>query len=1196
MMKRTICSIMEMLIETKYRFVSCIFIITLVFVQEVDVKAKLMSVQENSPYHFGRPDFPYKSPEAAGFQKYGDWKISEYTGNANITVPLYTLQDKDFTIPLILNYDASGIKVAQEASWVGLGWNLMIGGCINFVPSGQVDRYNRLGNWADYNTAYDVKNTYMKSSNFKTYNDSDFFDFENGYIPKTNGYYTSVIPDLCQGLGERDFYTVNVMGKSFKFFFNPYTCKLEVIGNINEKFQVKAIAGDGTSITDPRHEVNLYHYTLGFVVTDSEGNEYRFGNVEFANDSRSTYPTAWNLTSIRTSRGTDIVFEYSKKYSYSINQILSEQYDFISSSGIDTNIKYIGYGNETLNAGYKRAIGWVVIEKSYLRAIKTPSQRITFDLDSNRLDLAGARLSAIKVESILSGRVLKNIKFNYGYFEACSRGGDYSQGMKENLSSVGEKQRKRLKLISVEDMTNGNLLKTSFEYNDTPLPFKTSYATDFWGYYNGQENINPERRMPTYRTSIPKAYTVTDFSNSTVTNFGGAIRFADKKYIEAATLVKIVYPTKGWSEFEYEPNTFSCNNWFFPEQNKYQAAISRSYIKSCTVDGKFHFGSAQVDDSNVHNQYMPQYSMKLIDVGASGKYKLHIAFRGDTRHSMADFQYDKARVVLLSHQDGHTYNYDVNKLIENDGTPIDRKYEASKDFVLNLDSGRYTFYAYLPDKYGENSKCIVSASITNVEVSVLGLRTGKDPSTGGGIRIKEIRNYTYGSGEMVNRTCYKYGKGKLLIPESYGKFWLKFTYKEPGSTPQKEDLLRNDHAFAGFTLSNFSLNFANSFVSSIAAGLVGYSDVTIEIFDGKEVLQKSVEKTFVNETANNLLRNFYQFDKFDNGELLSRKVRGKDGLLSSIRYIYTHKKEPITCNIRFEDRALVDHCYLQHCHPAGASGFCVNQRFYSVVYSYYKIFNQLKKTITTTYTKNGHVVSIHEYEYNDKNYLVNSDKFWMTDTLKPKQPISETRYKYPCDYNTGIYSMMVSDNVISPIIEQTFYYDGKISKSNHNNYSYRDFRLYRLYYPFQKSFTIGSTTPKYRMLYMYDSYLNLQSVAKDYVERITYLWSYNSTYPIAEIKGAQYGEIKSWLTENYIKSIADKLTITEKDLLDLKSRLSGKSVLVTLYLYEPGVGIKEVIQPNGNKMYYSYDAFNRLSSIKDLNGNTISNFNYNYKK
>ena len=81
----------------------------------------------------------FRTPEASAFKKYGEESVNDYTGTADISVPLYTIKCKDIEIPLVLRYDASGIKVEQEASWVGLGWNLMVGGCINYVCAGGHD-------------------------------------------------------------------------------------------------------------------------------------------------------------------------------------------------------------------------------------------------------------------------------------------------------------------------------------------------------------------------------------------------------------------------------------------------------------------------------------------------------------------------------------------------------------------------------------------------------------------------------------------------------------------------------------------------------------------------------------------------------------------------------------------------------------------------------------------------------------------------------------------------------------------------------------------------------------------------------------------------------------------------------------------------------------------------------------------------
>jgi hypothetical protein len=64
------------------------------------------------------------SPNAAAFQKYGEIPVSPYTGIPDISIPVYAVQFRDITIPITLSYHASGIKVNEESSQVGLGWTI----------------------------------------------------------------------------------------------------------------------------------------------------------------------------------------------------------------------------------------------------------------------------------------------------------------------------------------------------------------------------------------------------------------------------------------------------------------------------------------------------------------------------------------------------------------------------------------------------------------------------------------------------------------------------------------------------------------------------------------------------------------------------------------------------------------------------------------------------------------------------------------------------------------------------------------------------------------------------------------------------------------------------------------------------------------------------------------------------------------
>src|SRR5579859_6110682 len=70
------------------------------------------------------------TPEAAAFAKYVDMTVGYSTGTAQVNIPIYTVTNDALSIPISLNYNTSGIKVEEAATWVGLGWNLSAGGSI----------------------------------------------------------------------------------------------------------------------------------------------------------------------------------------------------------------------------------------------------------------------------------------------------------------------------------------------------------------------------------------------------------------------------------------------------------------------------------------------------------------------------------------------------------------------------------------------------------------------------------------------------------------------------------------------------------------------------------------------------------------------------------------------------------------------------------------------------------------------------------------------------------------------------------------------------------------------------------------------------------------------------------------------------------------------------------------------------------
>lgn len=63
--------------------------------------------------------------------EYSEIPVSLYTGVPDISIPIYTIRVGNYSLPISLRYHASGIKVGQEASRIGLGWSIHAGGAIS---------------------------------------------------------------------------------------------------------------------------------------------------------------------------------------------------------------------------------------------------------------------------------------------------------------------------------------------------------------------------------------------------------------------------------------------------------------------------------------------------------------------------------------------------------------------------------------------------------------------------------------------------------------------------------------------------------------------------------------------------------------------------------------------------------------------------------------------------------------------------------------------------------------------------------------------------------------------------------------------------------------------------------------------------------------------------------------------------------
>lgn len=54
---------------------------------------------------------------------YGNLSVSYYSGTPGINIPLFEIKTPGHTLPIRLQHDATGIRVNENAGWVGLDWS-----------------------------------------------------------------------------------------------------------------------------------------------------------------------------------------------------------------------------------------------------------------------------------------------------------------------------------------------------------------------------------------------------------------------------------------------------------------------------------------------------------------------------------------------------------------------------------------------------------------------------------------------------------------------------------------------------------------------------------------------------------------------------------------------------------------------------------------------------------------------------------------------------------------------------------------------------------------------------------------------------------------------------------------------------------------------------------------------------------------
>lgn len=508
------------------------------------------------------------TPSVFEFTKYTDIPVSEYTGIPNISVPLYTLEVDEVKVPINLTYHAGGIRVTQEASWVGLGWDLTFGSIVQEIND--VDDYSAYTNvvrlrpdykWNPYPTYFPTKYTYpnclfttgagwVNPYPIESYDGKYSFMISTANWIPINGDYDNQqlgqkILSFQEYDSEPDIFTANFLGHSLKFCRNFPNGGITLL---NQKGYKVSRIGDAFKIITPNGEEFHFEIHSDIITQITTDGGIIYTHVQ----NYEPNSKVWYLTKIITKNKRTIQFNYAQTPQALNYPSVSQRFDKLTNPVTNyhnltdyvnvSNFESFGLPNGPLvtEAEYLTStISQSTETRFYLNSISFPLGSINFVLSSRSDILEGKKLDSINVNTT---KLLKQFTFNYSYFDATSvNGGPLNQ------ASYGNTGLYRLKLMSV-DQNDGTSF--SFSYNGNSLPPKNSFAQDYWGFYNGA-------LANTSLVPNPVRLNISGMSDN------GNNNSANLNYAQSGVLTELFYPTGGKATFEYELNTFS--NYWVPD-------------------------------------------------------------------------------------------------------------------------------------------------------------------------------------------------------------------------------------------------------------------------------------------------------------------------------------------------------------------------------------------------------------------------------------------------------------------------------------------------------------------------------------------------------------------------------------------------------------------------------------------------------
>ena len=1164
------------------------------------------------------------SPEAAAFEKYGNIAVSAYTGTPDISIPITTVSSKEVSAAFSLSYHASGIRVDEEASWVGLGWVLNGGGVIsrNIVGKDDFRFYHKdslqLDDFEEELNTFDKIQSGCeligKRERGKPLPRIDLTEFVSGYA----------IHDF-----EPDVYSFNFQGYSGKFILKR---NLEIVFQSPQKIEFKVLGnGEGWQVRTPDGFTYLFNTQEREWTTDSP--EY------------DRPVTSWYLNKITSPYGNSIRFTYKR------DQLptLTLGSFFEKRVAIDDCEQGSPASILPPNLSARRVYSTVVLD-----SVIFDTGYLLFDSSSDRMDLENAhRLEAIHMYYLGDSQQNKPARtwtFSHDYFI-----GD------ENDRSNGKYEEKllshRLKLLSVQESAGSlSVPPYKFAYFEGgpyhELPAKTSFARDHWGYYNGKKSNH---------SLIPGFFGYLDLGVATITEIKGSDREAQFPYSQAYTLKRITYPTGGHTAFRYEGHTFDNDSSLVNDLSR----ILETEVDS--MESFFQtFGVGETQNSlDLTDLFLQPATGEFskVNVKASFRFKGEVNIPFELGHAwwgLFDHEGNAVKIVDISQADFMGPSFSLK------GNVVD--YQT----ILSLPAGRYVWKGSM-DAFGAS---IIGDINTSFHYQVALEDTEEPFVQAGGLRIKEVidrdgegesedqvKRYEYHYKEDRNRDgkAEEYSEGRSMARPLYWGFENYFYVRKHEYGTTTEPCL----AFVASSQSHIPLN------STTGGSIVGYDEVSILYgVDEDGTYGRFGKTTLIYQNQPDTVLD-YKFRRpagipnlqvAGNGLLLSStNYKNEDGQFIPVqRTINAYERQPSEHDIVYGIRHQESATFGGHevgIHPCHNSILAIYPALKSVWYP-------IIRSTEITYCQHDLTDSVSTVMY----YLYENPEHYQLTTHYHSSSSGDqyvTRHFFPMDYlieDAGSFvNELVSQYRHAEPIETLMFRNGKLMEGVFRSFSWEKGNLLP-----RNVYTSELTEPKnyvndleeafpdrnvFKERFVFDAYDDkgnlLEQHPKGNDAHTSYIWGHDGSVLLAEVRGASHQDIaftsfeeeandgnflgnwklsansrvghggkagskqlvsgsitfspetqgeyilSYWRNGELVEEVqSGKLTLYAP--LD-EVRVHPKGALMTTYTYDNQLRLVASSDINQTYSFYTYDELGRLQKVKDLDGNLVGAQTYHYK-